>query len=405
MTGPDSNPLEVVCVCGGYGFPHGISSSRRVLLLGRSFLSRGIPFRLLHCGTDPTCVNKAPRGTYSGIQYEYTTGVVKRPANPVLRGLVYLWGYLVLAARLYRLRKNPRTVVYLFLLRNLAQIYVGLLCRCLNIPVIQDVCEWWPGTPQADPLSDWIYESFLPRYSAGAVAISAPIEERLQTIASGSGISYPVLRVPLLIDASEPKEQDPAAAGAVPYIFWLGSVDSYMEDVLFSIEALGRVNREGVRCDAVLAGPVTAEGLRRVECAAANAGLPEGAVRATGFIEDRQLRTLCRNAAVLLMPLWEDDRSRTRYPHKLTEYLLSGRPVVTSPVGEAAALLEDSVTACFHPAGDARLCAAKILFLLRDPAAADAIGEAGRRIAHEKLDYRVHAGALEQLARQVAQCA
>src|SRR2546429_2660527 len=35
-----------------------------------------------------------------------------------------------------------------------------------------------------------------------------------------------------------------------------------------------------------------------------------------------------RDATALLLPLWDDDRSRTRMPNKLGEYLASGKPVI-----------------------------------------------------------------------------
>ena len=47
----------------------------------------------------------------------------------------------------------------------------------------------------------------------------------------------------------------------------------------------------------------------------------------------------------LLIPLFDDVRSTARFPTKIGEYLASGRPIVTTAVGEMPRYFEDGVTA------------------------------------------------------------
>jgi glycosyltransferase involved in cell wall biosynthesis len=395
---------EVVCVCGGYGFPVGIASTDRVRLLGKSFLSRGIPFRLLHCGPSPNDRNKQLRGVYEGIRFEYTTGTLHRPTNKLLRTIVYLYGYAVLTLRLVqmRLRRSPQTVVYLFFLGDMTQVYIGCVCRLLGIPLIQDVCEWWPGSPGRSGFTDWVYRRFLPWSSAAAVAISVAIETRLQQISSGIRNPFRVVRIPVLLDSDQVALFSASDRKQGPYVLWVGSVDAYPRDVEFLIQAVASVNRGGTECRLICAGFASDKAKARAIRAADAAGLGSSGITITGFVADETLRELCASASALMLPMWEDDRSVTRYPHKIGDYLMAGRPVITCAVGELVGLLEQDVSGAFYQAGNVAGCADRIRQLLSEPERGKAIGAAGRDVARAKLDYRAYTRPLESLVYEVA---
>ena len=395
--------MEIVCICGGYGFPLGISSADRVRLLGKSFLSRGIPFRLLHCGTSPNSHNTESKGVYEGIRFEYTTPTVQRPNNRLVRALVYAWAYLVLTLRLFQLKfqRRRKPVVYLFFLGDLMQVYVGGVCRLLGIPVIQDVCEWWPGSPGRTRFTDWAYRSFLPWSASAAVAISRSIEMRLEAIAAHVRSPLRVVRVPVLLDTDQVALFSPSGRQGTRYVLWVGSLDAYPNDVDFCIRAVAAANRQGDDCRLVCAGFASDRARARVSEAVNAAGLPANAITVTGFVSEDTLRDLCASAAALLLPMWNDDRSITRYPHKIGDYLMAGRPVVTCAIGELAGLLEDNVSGCFYEPGDVEGCAHVLHQLLLDRPLADSIGSGGRDVARTKLDYRAYNHPLEVLAKEV----
>ena len=72
----------------------------------------------------------------------------------------------------------------------------------------------------------------------------------------------------------------------------------------------------------------------------------------TGFVDDDQLDALYQFAAGLLLPLFDDDRSRTRMPTKLGGYLASGTPVITCSVGDLTHFLTHKRNAYIGAAGD-----------------------------------------------------
>lgn len=110
----------------------------------------------------------------------------------------------------------------------------------------------------------------------------------------------------------------------------------------------------------------------------------------TGCVDEKTLEECYRTAVALLMPLWDDERSISRYPNKLPEYLASGRPVVAGNVGDLTEVLIDGTSAYLAKPGDDRAFAEKMIAILHHPQQATQIGAAGRRACKAHLDYRAH---------------
>jgi glycosyltransferase involved in cell wall biosynthesis len=88
------------------------------------------------------------------------------------------------------------------------------------------------------------------------------------------------------------------------------------------------------------------------------------------------------------------------FPTKVAEYLMTGRPVVTSDVGDVGELLRHG-GACVVPPGDMDRFAERLEQLLGDPEKAEEIGASGREIALRDLDATRYGHALRGFFRDV----
>ncbi len=158
---------QVVCICGGYGFPLGNASAARIIVVGKALQRAGMGFHLLHCGPSPVPINNRRSGVYEGISFDYTTSV-RRPQNALARMLVYARGLVGLTTRLVRLKlSGRRTVIYLYVGQGLLNLFTGSLCRLLGFPVVQELCEWMPGEPTCPAFNHWVYKSAIFHLSTG----------------------------------------------------------------------------------------------------------------------------------------------------------------------------------------------------------------------------------------------
>jgi glycosyltransferase involved in cell wall biosynthesis len=206
-----------------------------------------------------------------------------------------------------------------------------------------------------------------------------------------------------LVDINEFHPAEPAPARlneGIPQFVWCGGVAGYAQDVDFMIRALARVIQKGMKCRLTIVGGASENDFQRVKNYARSQGVAE-AVALTGYIDDQQLDALYRSAAGLLLPMFDDDRSRTRMPTKLGGYLASGTPVITCNVGDLAGLLTHEHNAYTGPAGDETAFAENMGSVLRDRATARKIGAAGRRLCEAEIHYEVHS---ERLADFFSAC-
>lgn len=390
-----SRTFEVVCVCFGVGFPHGSATTPRVVLVGKSLLFAGMGFRVIHCGPSPLVINTQTSGVFEGIPFEYTT-TLRRPKNAFLRALVYLWSLFVLTLQLIRLRRQRRrTAVWLYILIGPVNLYLGSLCRFLGLPIVQEMCEWWPGEPTCSRFTRWLYRKRIFKNATGVLAISKLIERRVRDIARSAKLQLPVHRLPSIVD---PQRFAASSINSVPeknWFVWCGG-EAWVNDILFLCRAVALARLSGYRLRVKIIGAFNERLRQLIAQHAADAHVPLEDIYFTGYVDDPTLEQSYRNAAALLLPLRDDDRSKTRLPNKLGEYLASGRPVITCKVGDLTDFLFHRVNAYLAEPGDEQDFAEQMISVVRDPAAARRIGAAGQETCMEYLDYRAHAGALSQ---------
>jgi glycosyltransferase involved in cell wall biosynthesis len=153
------------------------------------------------------------------------------------------------------------------------------------------------------------------------------------------------------------------------------------------VEAAARLVAQGVRPHFVFVGRGPME--PAVRAAIERAGLRSQFTFA-GFVDDLTA-TLAALDVVLYTPLESDGMSRVIF-----EYLAAGRPLIAARVGVVPEVLIDGEHAALVPAGDGEALAEALDRLLRDPAGAARLADAGRRLVQERYSGARIAAALEE---------
>jgi len=385
---------HVVCICGGYGYPLGNASAARITTVGKALKRSGMNFSLLHCGPSPDSVNTKRSGVYQGIPFEYTASV-KRPKNLPARLLVYTRALIGLTLRLARLRPlRHRTLVYLYVGDGILNFYTGLLCRLLGFRLVQELCEWAPGDSNCSAFTRWLYRKPIFKLATGALVISKAIEDRVKERSAEVNPGLLILRLPSIVDAKRfaTSSADDGVQTANHFVY----CGTWLKDVFFIVRAFAMVRSQGYDCKLRIVGGWTESRKSAILKYAVENNLSADDIVMTGCVDERGLEACYRTAAALLTPLWDDDRSKTRLPNKLGEYLASGRPVVAGKVGDLTEFLIDDVNACLAEPGDERDFADRMVSVLRDPTRAHQIGAAGQQASLTHLDYRAHSSRLSK---------
>ncbi|GAB6095180.1 hypothetical protein JCM14469_14320 [Desulfatiferula olefinivorans] len=389
---------SVFCVCGGIGFPYGTASTRRVTLIGRALSESGLPFHVLHIGPSPFSANTLRSGQVEGISYDYLGPRVRWSDNRVGRSLCYILGGVSLLIRLLQRRRFG--VVYCYYQGNVMNLWVFLICRALKIPVIQEASEWWPGTEYETLISRVLYRRIMFRLSAASLPISRAIALRIERLRKPGHRTF---SIPVLVDPDDTvhKRETEPIRHAAPVLLWCGMVDGYRRDVLFLVDALAALTSpEGQAAALVVVGPCSEPMRQTLKDHAHMNGIDPDRVMVRGYVSEGELRGWCVSAQALLMPLWDDDRSRTRFPTKLGQYLAARRPVVTAPVGDVTGILPDDAAYYYQP-GSVRSLAGVLDRCLSDPKDAESRVRRATRIGLPRLDYRLYGPDLRSLIEEV----
>jgi glycosyltransferase involved in cell wall biosynthesis len=403
------SPYQVVCVLRGSGFPYGAADAPRIINVGKALLSADVRFRVMHCGPSVIAANSEASGTYDGIPFEYTSLTTKRPRVFLLRALLYAWGFTVLTIRLLQLLpQRHSTCIYVYIQSGPIGVATAAICQVLGLPIVQEVNEWWPKTEGCSQFTKWLFRRPMFSLATGALVISTLIEERVR--ATAARLNHPLIvhRMPIIADLAKFKaaNQPPLLASidlGLPYFAWCGGVAGYIEDVFFMIRATGQVKQRGLLSQLVIVGPVDPATREQILKYAETYGVG-GMVVLAGFVDDDQLQALYNCAAALLLPLWDDDRSKTRFPTKLSGYLASGTPVITCNVGDLTQFLENGKSAYIGSPGDEQDFARNMFVVLRDRTLARVIGSAGRRVCEAEIDYTKHSRQLADFFISCIRC-
>jgi len=378
-------------------FPVGMASTERIKALALGLVGAGV--RVCVIGTRPPDYRgqsgkQPPSCQWHGVRYVNTSGFSSPPSSPAMRALGRLIGTagaLRLLLALSAARGRSCAYVYTSSVTPLLSSYVLIaLLRMLAIPVVLEMNEApWPLRNPTNPL--WTRLSPLFGVS-GVVAISTYLQDWVHEVSSMRGNPLPTIRVPILVVEDAPI-REMALADPPQVLLAVGA--GYESSVEYVMDAMTHVWQRHPECRLVITG---GSGQVGTTSPPGDADRRDN-IRFAGVLSWDALVSEYAQSAALLAPLFEDTISRARFPTKIGEYLMSGRPVVISPVGDAPLYLEPAVSAFVAASTSAADFAKCIVEILENPAMANAVGLRGRETARAEFSCRRHGPRLAAFLR------
>lgn len=389
--------LKVFFIADAVSLPYGMASTQRLTTLARGVKEAGAEAQILLSRATETnlrTANNKPQGDVFGVPFIYTTGTSFVAASWLGRRVQEITGFFCTLRFLRNeirsggvLKSDLRVITYS---RHLSTVIpISLFCRWHHIPIVAEMCEW-PVTQSGDmTLGRWRRQLFcknVVRWIDGALPISRYIERQMIGQVIRLRKALPMLYIPILVDAEEPfKEEDVSFRS--PYVLFSGSV-AYRKTIDFVLDSFMAVSQGYPDLKLVLTGMEVGKHAWLFDGVKAR-GL-EGKILFTGFISRNALLSAYRGASALLIPLFDDEQSQARFPTKVAEYLLSGRPVVTNRIGDVADFLKDKETAYLVEPNDVRAFSEAIRNVLEHQSQAETIAQKGCQVAKENFDYKKH---------------
>jgi glycosyltransferase involved in cell wall biosynthesis len=190
-------------------------------------------------------------------------------------------------------------------------------------------------------LNSKLADSKCPRMADALVVISEYLREKYAALAGGHSKTH---LVPTIIDCNE-WECPPERESPCPIILYSGAFGE-QDDMIGLIRALAQLRKDGRKFRCVLLGDNTREPWRiiKVKKTIDELGLTS-VVDMPGFVSREHVKAHLSAASILVNIRRDGPWSRSGLSTKLSEYLASGRMVLTSAVGDVPRYLRHNESA------------------------------------------------------------
>ncbi|MEM8901053.1 MAG: glycosyltransferase [Bacteroidota bacterium] len=371
------------------GFPIGFGSIQRLILLYKG---------LQHAGANVLVINRTAmhgknkeikrEGVFEGVPYVYTCPDIYRKKGFLSRRKSDFLGRIGEYKLLKKLKKEGKLdAASVYLTGRIGQLlYYRLLSRLFRFPIILSYVEYRSAIKNRKLKKKWIqwndklYDKYSAKYADGVLPISEFLIEVIKRKAPGT----PFIKSPVITDFDRFSVEDHSKEDPVKFLY-VGAA-SYKELITFVLRSFEMLEGKA-ELNMVLGGsesqfePVKeyVSGLNKKE-----------AIFLYNNLEDWEIPVKMSEANALLIPLRSNIQDEARFPHKVGEYVASGKPLITTNYGEIRYYFEDGKNALVADEYSERLFTNKMEEVINFPAKAVEIGKEGQALGKEYFDHKKH---------------
>ncbi|MGE5406714.1 MAG: glycosyltransferase family 4 protein [Methanosarcina sp.] len=370
-----------------FTFPEGEAATNRVHTYGKGFVSNGKKVHVICFGNVYThFIN----GEINGIKFYHPYGQTKRSRYFAVRS----WKKILKFVRTFRLVRNINRddkikgiIVYSGL--PLTFFFAWFLAGITNSRLIQEISE--------HPLR--YYENGKLRKKIGIIKLkteSAMVDGILCIshflINFYTDLGFPLHRLMLVPSTVDPQRYNVKLDRPFrfPYIGYFGMLSFQRDNVDLLVEAFARIAPKYPELRLVLGGPEYGSEKTRIIRLAEDLGISPR-LKLLDYMPREEILKYIVNSDVLVMVRANDLKSQASFPSKLTEYLATGRPVISVNVGEISEYLADGVHAYIVEPGNKDKLAEKIDYVLTRYDSALETASRGRELVHNVFNYSYQA--------------
>jgi glycosyltransferase involved in cell wall biosynthesis len=399
---------KIVIIGDSIGLPTGYAASTRTTNIALALSEAGANVEILLIKPSETVYeikNTESKGFIKNIPFSYTCGETTHSKNWFGRRFQAIEGFLTCANILIHQRKNISTVI--FYSRNIEVVFpLNLLCKFIGVTCVLELCEW-PVTQSANSKLSAFKKRLFCKYSLskidGVIYISQYIKNCVERYETKKNKFISKYHLPILSDSSEfeVKYNNGEPIIDYPYFLYCGNL-SYLDLLFKTLECMSLVFKSKPAFKLIIVGSSDNEEHKiKLEKRIFELGITNEVIL-KGFVSKSQLINLYKSAYSLILPLDDDALSNARFPTKLSEYLLSARPVVVSNTGEIGMHLLNNISAYIPEDCSIEGFTERALHAINNPEEATLVGQTGKAVALKDFNYKTYAHSLLEWINKLA---
>ena len=378
---------------------------KEILYLG----SRGFPFEpsadiqrqimiskiLIKAGYDVTVIcakgifkdnNIRFKGKFEKINYIYTSFTSKYCNQRFLRLVIKIFGRIneFFYILFKRILSNKKEIIFFVNTNSIYLLkYYRIISRIIQVKLIYDYVEYVKtlGSPNSYFKSNLKrFDQSVAKLSDNLICISDFLIEKIRVKAAEKKI----IKIPAITDFDKFDKINKYYQSKKSYFLYCGSVE-YKEAINFIVDSFKLILNNEVDLIIITNGSnAKINDLKDF----LSTNIKQKQISILTNIEYEELISLYKNALALLIPLNLTLKDIARFPHKISEYTASKRPIITTNVGEIRNYFADNENAFIVTNFNIKEYAQKMEFVINNKYLADKIGLNGRSIGEQYFNYK-----------------
>jgi glycosyltransferase involved in cell wall biosynthesis len=375
----------------GYpSFPSGTAQVQRQLLLAKAILREGFDVTVLcRYGVHNQNDGIPCKGTFEGINYIYCSGTSLRPDGYFRRNYLKFRGLINEIKYFRRFSKSKQLAGVLISTNNFHNILIYyVIGKIFRTPLTVDNVEYWTSGRDIKGivrLEKYLYDKFYFLFTDNIICISDFLIGKVK--ASGRGA---ILKIPAITDFDKFDNCNTCNPRLVKekYILFCGSI-AYFEVIDFIISAYERLE-----VDDVLLILITTENTKLRDRISRSRN--KDSIKVMTNLSYDDLVNAYKNSEALLIPMRNTVQDKARFPHKISEYCASRRPIITSNIGEIKNYFNEE-NAFLCPDFDMSAYAKAMFNIISEPELANRIAQKSYETGVVNFNYKSYSKSLINL--------
>lgn len=370
-----------------FTFPDGGAATNRVYTYAKGFLENGINVHVISFSNQ---YSNEFAGNINGINYYHPFSQKKRNSSFIIRRFQNLLKYRN-SYRLIRKINKADSIIAINSWSNLmsTHLFARFLANISHSKLLIECSE--------HPLR--YYESNIIKKVMGRTkfVIETSIADGILCIShflvdfhKQKGVDNKKLfLIPSTVD---PRRFDNTGLPPVsfPFIGYFGSLTFNRDNVDLLIKAFAQLGEEHHQSHLVLGGFCTKQERQQILNLISELKV-ENKVHLLGFLSRDEIIQYISSAQLLVMVRSNDIHTQASYPSKLTEFLASGRPVISVNVGEISLYLKDGEEVFLVEPGSIQALKEKMEYVLNNYTFAQEVAQKGKKLTETSFNYKYQA--------------
>ena len=384
--------MYIVHVGNSY-FPKGNAATQRIRVTYRALIEAGFSTLIINSESYRKDVNLKRANRFEGIPYVYTSTSLTRPKFWIAFRLNRISGIFGELKVLFNRRKKIGALIFYKTSSFSELLYYRLVSKIMGFKLVFQYVEYrssFEGASLVRKINNYFFDNYGCYFTDGVIVIS----EFLRNEIIKRNNKLPLIKVPAICNFKEFASIE-AVDLPYPYLLYCGTSD-YLPVIIFIIELYEKIRERKLYNGylKLIIGSNNHKSLDLVKDIINKSNYKENIILLNG-IPYNELIACYKSADLLLIPLRNNQRDLARFPHKISEYTASKRPLISTNIGELKYYFENNVSAILADDYTIDSYIESLVNILPNKDLLDQIGNRGYEVGVNNFHYQASVNRLK----------